>query len=57
MLNDFLEKKKLFFTIITKIFASPINHIFPEGLTHASEQKNIHFLHFLFLIKIRVKII
>ena len=55
MLNDFLEKKETF-TIITKIFASPINHIFPKGLTHASEQKNIHFFHFLFLIKIRVKI-
>ena len=48
MLNDFLKKKEIFFTIITKIFASPINRIFPKGLTHASEQKNAIFLFFVF---------
>ena len=48
MLNDFLEKKETFFTIITKIFASPINRIFPKGLTHASQQKIPFFPFFVF---------
>ena len=53
MLNDFLEKKETFFHYNNKSHKSH----FLKGFTHASKQKNIHFFHFLFLIKIRVKII
>ena len=48
MLNDFLEKKETFFHYNNKNFSSPINRIFPKGLTHASEQKNSIFSIFCF---------
>ena len=46
--NNILEKKETFFTIKTKIFDSPINHIFPKGLTHAFGQKMPIFSLFVF---------
>ena len=46
--NNILEKKETFFTIKTNIFDSPINRIFPKGLTHAFGQKMPIFPLFVF---------
>ena len=46
--NNILEEKETFFTIKTQIFDSPINRIFPKGLTHAFGQKMPIFSLFVF---------
>ena len=54
--KNVLDRKETFFDY-RKNNHSPINCIFPKGVTHAFDQKNaIFFFHFFFLIKIRLEI-
>ena len=39
MRSDFAQEKGTFLTLKNRIFQSPKNRIFPQGLTHAFDQK------------------
>ena len=53
--NNVLDRKQTFFDYKDKIFQSPKNCIFLEGLTHAFGQK-MQFFSYLFSVKIRLEI-
>ena len=48
MLINFVEKEETFFDYKNKKFESPINGIFPKGLTHAIGHKMRIFSLFVF---------
>ena len=56
MLNDFAEKKETFFGYKKQNFRSLRNHTFPKGLTVVFGQKMPIFLVYVYLEKIRLKI-
>ena len=53
-IND-LDSKQTFCYYKEKLFHSPINRIFPRGLTHVFSQK-YHLFLYLFSVKIRLEI-
>ena len=55
MLNNFVGKKKLFWTTKKTFSKSPKSH-FPKRLTHALGQKMQFFFHFLFSVNMRLEI-
>ena len=54
--NNILDRKGSFVDHKNKIFQSPRNPIFPNGLTPAFGQKMQFFFQFLFAVKIRLEI-
>ena len=54
--NNILDRKGSFVDYKNKIFQSPRNPIFPNGLTNAFGQKIQFFFQFLFSVKIRLEI-
>ena len=54
--NYILDRKGSFVDYKNKMFQSPRNPIFPNGLTHAFGQKIQFFFQFLFSVKIRLEI-
>ena len=54
--NNDLDRKQTFCDYKEKLFHSPKNHIFPNGLSHAFSKK-CHLFLYLFSVTIRLEIL